>query len=105
MKEYVEVATEAEFDLKRAKHDIESAIAERMAAQGARVVVNDLDAEAAEEVARAVGGGVAVPGDAATEEGVAHLVSTAREHLGKIDIFFANAGIDVGRGLDAPAED
>jgi len=88
-----------------AGHGIGRAIAERMAAQGARVVVNDLDAEAAEEVARAVGGGVAVPGDAATEEGVAHLVSTAREHLGKIDIFFANAGIDVGRGLDAPAED
>jgi NAD(P)-dependent dehydrogenase (short-subunit alcohol dehydrogenase family) len=81
------------------------AIAERMAAQGARVVVNDLDAEAAEEVATAIGGGVAVPGDAASDEGVAHLVSTAREHLGKIDVYFANAGIDVGAGLDAAEED
>lgn len=99
------VGDEAGVVVTGAGHGIGRAIAERMAAQGARVVVNDLDAEAAEEVARAVGGGVAVPGDAATEEGVAHLVSTAREHLGRIDIFFANAGIDVGRGLDAPAED
>jgi NAD(P)-dependent dehydrogenase (short-subunit alcohol dehydrogenase family) len=88
-----------------AGHGIGRAIAERMAAQGARVVVNDLDAEAAEEVARAIGGGVAVPGDAATEQGVADLVASARDHLGKIDVFFANAGIDVGQGLDAPEED
>ncbi len=88
-----------------AGHGIGRAIAERMAAQGARVVVNDIDAAAVEEVARAIGGGIAVPGDAASEDGVAHLVATAREHLGKIDIYFANAGIDVGQGLDAPAED
>jgi NAD(P)-dependent dehydrogenase (short-subunit alcohol dehydrogenase family) len=88
-----------------AGNGIGRAIAERMAAQGARVVVNDLDASAAEEVARAIGGGIAVPGDATSEDGVAHLVSTARDHLGKIDIFFANAGTDVGRGLDTPAED
>ena len=88
-----------------AGHGIGRAIAERMAAQGARVVVNDIDAAAAEEVAGAIGGGIAVPGDAASEEGVAHLIATAREHLGRIDIYFANAGIDVGKGLDAPAED
>lgn len=88
-----------------AGHGIGRAIAERMAAQGARVVVNDIDAAAAEEVAGAIGGGIAVPGDAASEEGVAHLIETAREHLGRIDIYFANAGIDVGKGLDAPAED
>jgi NAD(P)-dependent dehydrogenase (short-subunit alcohol dehydrogenase family) len=88
-----------------AGHGIGRAIAARMAAQGARVVVNDLDAEAAHRVADEIGGGVAVPGDAASEEGVAHLVATAREHLGRIDVWFANAGIDVGQGLDAPAED
>jgi NAD(P)-dependent dehydrogenase (short-subunit alcohol dehydrogenase family) len=88
-----------------AGHGIGRAIAERMAAQGARVAVNDVDAEAARQVADAIGGGVAVPGDAATEDGVAHLVARAREHLGAIDVYFANAGIDVGRGLDAPAED
>lgn len=87
-----------------AGHGIGRALARRMAAEGARVAVNDLDAEAAEEVAREIGG-IAVPGDAASEEGVAELVATARDHLGKIDVYFANAGIDVGGGLDAPAED
>ncbi|HEU4514295.1 MAG TPA: SDR family oxidoreductase [Nocardioidaceae bacterium] len=88
-----------------AGHGIGRAIAARMAAQGARVVVNDLDAEAAHAVAKEIGGGIAAPGDAASEEGVAALVSTARDHLGKIDVYFANAGIDVGQGLDAPEED
>lgn len=88
-----------------AGHGIGRAIAERMAAQGARVVVNDLDGEAAQQVATAIGGGIAVPGDAASEEGVAELVATARDHLGKIDVFFANAGIDVGQGLGAPEDD
>ncbi|MFC4949841.1 SDR family oxidoreductase [Pseudonocardia sp. GCM10023141] len=74
------------------------AIATRMAAGGARVVVNDLDAGAAAEVA-AVIGGVAVPGDAATEAGVAALVEAATAELGTIDIFFANAGIGGGGGL------
>lgn len=88
-----------------AGHGIGRAIAARMAAQGARVVVNDLDADAAQTVANEVGGGIAVPGDAASEEGVAELVSAARDHLGKIDVYFANAGIDVGQGLEAPEED
>lgn len=88
-----------------AGHGIGRAIAARLAAQGARVVVNDIDEEAARRVATEIGGGVAVPGDAAGEEGVAQLVSQARDHLGKIDVYFANAGVDLGAGLDASAED
>jgi NAD(P)-dependent dehydrogenase (short-subunit alcohol dehydrogenase family) len=87
-----------------AGHGIGRALARKMAAEGARVVVNDLDAAAAEEVAREIGG-IAVAGDAASEAGVAELVATARDHLGKIDVYFANAGIDVGGGLHASAED
>lgn len=87
-----------------AGHGIGRAIAERMAAEGARVVVNDLDEAAVKAVATEIGG-IAVPGDAASEDGVASLVGAARDHLGRIDIFFANAGIDRGQGLDAPAED
>ena len=49
------------------------AMARRLAADGARVVVNDLDAAAAEAVAAEIGG-LAVPGDAGTEQGVAGLV-------------------------------
>ena len=85
-------------------HGIGRAIAQRMADEGARVVVNDLDADAAAVVAEEVGGHAA-PGDAATETGVDALVATAREQLGAIDVFFANAGTDTGRGLDTPAED
>ncbi|KAA1418407.1 SDR family oxidoreductase [Mumia zhuanghuii] len=78
------------------------AIAHRLVAAGARIVVNDLDADAAARVANEVGG-FAVPGDAASEEGVRALVGAAREHLGAIDVFFANAGI--ARGDAAATED
>ncbi len=80
------------------------AIAARLSGEGARVVVNDLDGAAAEAVAAEIGGR-AVPGDAATEVGVDALVDAAREHLGAIDIYFANAGVDLGTGLDTPAGD
>jgi len=87
-----------------AGHGIGRAIANWMAGAGARVVVNDLDGEAAESVAREIGA-YAVPGDAASEDGVNHLVDTAREQLGAVEVYFANAGVDVGHGLDTPAED
>jgi NAD(P)-dependent dehydrogenase (short-subunit alcohol dehydrogenase family) len=87
-----------------AGHGIGAAIATRMAAEGARVVVNDLDADAAIVVAKQIDGH-AVPGDAATQAGVDALVSSARQHLGAIDIYFANAGVDVGRGLESSTED
>ena len=88
-------------------HGIGQAIATRMAAEGARVVVNDLDGDAATAVAKEIGGHH-VPGDAATEAGVDALVRAAREHLGGIDVYFANAGVDLGNsltGLDVSAED
>ncbi len=87
-----------------AGHGIGRAIAIRLATEGARVVVNDLDAAAARSVAAEIGG-TPVPGDAAGAEGVAALVQAARDHLGRIDIYFANAGVDVGGGLDTPADD
>lgn len=99
------VADDAGVVVTGAGHGIGRALAARMAAQGARVVVNDLDADAAARVAEEIGGGHAVPGDAATPDGVEALVATAREHLGRIDVYFANAGVDVGAGLDAAEED
>jgi len=79
------------------------ALARRLAAAGARVVVNDLDAVAAAEVAQHIGG-FAVPGDAATEQGVHDLIAAARGYLGEIDIYCSNAGVAVGTGPDAPEE-
>ena len=87
-----------------AGHGIGRALAARLAAEGARVVVNDLDAEAARRVAEEISG-YAAPGDAASEDGAATLVQTARDHLGSIDAWFGNAGTDRGHGLDAPEED
>lgn len=82
---------------------IGEAIAARMAAGGARVVVNDLDADAAKRVAGAIGGH-AIVGDAAGDLGVDHLIEAATDYLGRIDIFFANAGIESSTGLDSSEE-
>ena len=87
-----------------AGHGIGRAIATRLATEGARVVVNDLDGDSAKLVAEEIDG-YAAPGDAASQDGVAALVQTARDHLGSIDTWFGNAGTDRGQGLDASEED
>jgi NAD(P)-dependent dehydrogenase (short-subunit alcohol dehydrogenase family) len=71
---------------------IGAAYARMFAARGAKVVVNDLDGDAAHESATAVGG-LPVPGDASTEAGVRSLIEAARELAGPIDIYCANAGV------------
>jgi NAD(P)-dependent dehydrogenase (short-subunit alcohol dehydrogenase family) len=79
---------------------IGAALARRFAAEGARVVVNDLDAAAAQQVAGSIGG-EAMPGDAASEDGVASLIEGAADMLDGIDLFCANAGIGPEGGPDA----
>jgi NAD(P)-dependent dehydrogenase (short-subunit alcohol dehydrogenase family) len=79
---------------------IGAALARRFAAEGARVVVNDLNADAAAEVAAGCGG-MPVPGDAASEAGAFALVEAARAALGEIDLFCANAGVARGQELGA----
>lgn len=77
---------------------IGAALARRFAAEGARVVVNDLDADRAQAVADEIGG-IAVPGDAATT------VAAARDALGgTVDVYCANAGLGSG-GSEAAPED
>ncbi|WP_225845886.1 SDR family oxidoreductase [Streptomyces sp. HPF1205] len=74
---------------------IGAALARAFAAEGARVAVNDLDADAAREVAREIGAAV-VAGDASD------VVPAAREALGGgIDVFCANAGVGTGGGPEA----
>jgi NAD(P)-dependent dehydrogenase (short-subunit alcohol dehydrogenase family) len=80
---------------------IGAALARRLAAGGARVVVNDLDAAGAQWIADEVGG-VAAPGDAATDEGAAALVRAAREAFGGVDLFCANAGVGAAGGPEVP---
>jgi NAD(P)-dependent dehydrogenase (short-subunit alcohol dehydrogenase family) len=79
---------------------IGAALAARFAADGARVVVNDIDAGAAARVAAGCGA-LAVPGDAAAADGVAALVGAATEALGAIDLYCANAGVGRPGGADA----
>jgi NAD(P)-dependent dehydrogenase (short-subunit alcohol dehydrogenase family) len=83
---------------------IGAALARRFAAEGARVVVNDIDAGAAAAVAASCGA-VPVPGDAASEEGVAALIGAARAELGEIDLYCANAGIVRGGGPETADPD
>lgn len=73
------------------------ALATRLAAEGARVVVNDLDPVTAQAVADDIGGTPA-PGDASSADGVARLIDAATQALGRIDVYCANAGIDGAGG-------
>ena len=86
-----------------AAHGIGRAIAERLVRGGFRVVVGDVD-PALTAVADELGVHAFV-GDCASEEGAAALVAAAREHLGTINVFFANAGVEAGRGLESPESD
>jgi NAD(P)-dependent dehydrogenase (short-subunit alcohol dehydrogenase family) len=86
-----------------AGHGIGAALARAFAAEGARVVVNDLDAEAAAALAAEIDG-FAVACDAADGAGVARLVDESRRHLGAIDVYCANAGVGPAGGESAPEE-
>ncbi len=71
-------------------------IALKLASEGARVVVNDLDADPAQETARAIrdmGGEAVVCAGSVTEDGFAErFVKTAVDSFGGIDIIVNNAG-------------
>ena len=82
---------------------IGAALARKLAGQGDRLVLNDLDPAAVGAVAAELGA-LAVPGNAATEEGVQTLIERATAELGTIDLYFANAGIGVQGGPEV-AED
>jgi 3-oxoacyl-[acyl-carrier protein] reductase len=72
------------------------AIAEKLAKDGERVVVNDLNAETADEVVAGIkesGGGAApAPGDVSDPEDVNRIVEAAHEAYGPPEILVNNAG-------------
>src|ERR1700722_3691148 len=85
---------------------IGAALCRRFAAEGARVVVNDINAAAAAAVAASCGPpATAISGDAASEAGVAALIDAARHELGAIDLYCANAGIARLGGPEASEAD
>ena len=75
------------------------ATAELLSEHGAKVVINDLDKDAAEEAAGQIQGETAVfAGDLTKESAPDQLVQTAIDSWGKLDIIVNNAGYT----LDAP---
>ena len=75
------------------------ATAELFAAQGASVLINDLDGDVAEQAAKEIGGQTAVfAGDLTKGDAPDQLVAKAMEAFGRIDIIVNNAGYTV----DAP---
>ncbi|MEV0156273.1 SDR family oxidoreductase [Micromonospora sp. NPDC050686] len=82
---------------------IGSALARRFAAEGAAaVVVADLDVDRARAVADGIGPVARAEAlDVTDEQQVRALVADAERRHGRIDLFCANAGVAVGRGLDA----
>ncbi|MEZ4589263.1 MAG: SDR family oxidoreductase [Gemmatimonadales bacterium] len=72
------------------------AIATKLASEGARVVVNDLDADPAEETVTAIrqagGEAVACPGSVTAADFPERFVATALDRFGGIDIVVNNAG-------------
>jgi 3-oxoacyl-[acyl-carrier protein] reductase len=75
------------------------ATAELLSSQGAKVLINDLDADVAQQTAGEIAGDTAVYGGDLTKEGAAdELVKTAIDSFGRIDIIVNNAGYT----LDAP---
>jgi NAD(P)-dependent dehydrogenase (short-subunit alcohol dehydrogenase family) len=73
------------------------AVAKRLAAGGASVVINDINAEAAARAAsdlHALGhAALAVAGDVTSGQDVGRLVARAVEHYGEVHILINNAGI------------
>jgi 3-oxoacyl-[acyl-carrier protein] reductase len=75
------------------------ATAELLSAQGAKVVINDLDGDVAQQTAKEIPGETAVfAGDLTKGDAPDQLVQTAIDAWGKVDIIVNNAGYT----LDAP---
>ena len=69
------------------------ATAELLAEHGARVLINDLDADVAEQTASEIQGDTAVFGGDLTKEGICdELVQKAVDEFGQLDIIVNNAG-------------
>jgi NAD(P)-dependent dehydrogenase (short-subunit alcohol dehydrogenase family) len=83
------------------------ATARRLVAEGAWVVIGDRDADSLAGAATELGDAVVtVQGDAASEDDVAELVTTAIHRFGRLDVAFANAGIGTpGRIVDCDVAD
>ncbi len=83
-------------------HGIGRALCMRLAQDGIKVVVADLDEAAAKIVATDIEG-VAVKVDVGNEADMTAMIETVEESVGPIDIFFSNAGLVFGDGKSGSA--
>jgi len=82
-------------------HGIGRALAERLAADGARVAVADVDGARATKIAERIGG-IAVATDVSDPAAIGGLVAEAEAAFGPVHVFCSNAGIgDLGEGLSS----
>ena len=80
---------------------IGAAIAHALVDAGARVVVTDLDESGARAVAEELGdSATALAGDASSDEHIDAAVRLAENTFGPVDLYFANAGVGLGGGVD-----
>ena len=89
---------------------IGGALAAKLAQQDARVIVADLDADAARAVADGInaerpGAAIAAGADVADTAQIQRLITLAESGFGPVDLYFANAGITGVVGLDATEKD
>jgi NAD(P)-dependent dehydrogenase (short-subunit alcohol dehydrogenase family) len=89
---------------------IGGALVARLAREGARVVVADLDADSARAVSRQVNAGhpgstVSAGADVSDTAQIQRLIALAESAFGPVDLYFANAGIAGALGLDASERD
>jgi 3-oxoacyl-[acyl-carrier protein] reductase len=82
------------------------ATAELLSEQGAKVLINDLDADVAEQTASEIAGETVVYGGDLTKEGTAdELIQTAIDAWGKIDIIVNNAGYTIDAPIHKMSDD
>jgi NAD(P)-dependent dehydrogenase (short-subunit alcohol dehydrogenase family) len=87
------------------------ALSSRLAAEGARLVLSDVEAQALEEAVseiEATGAeAIGIPTDVSDPEAVEALADAADRHFGAVHLLFANAGVmqDVGPAWERPLED
>lgn len=71
------------------------ATAQRLAEEGARVAIVDIDGQAASTAAHRIdGGAIGLQGDVSSETDVERYFGEVREHFGRIDSLHNNAGIE-----------
>ena len=85
---------------------IGAALAERFVAEGAAVVIGDLDRDGADRLAARLGDrAAAMAADVTKESDLAALITLAEARFGPVDVFCSNAGIGIGGGPEVPDDE